>query len=77
MAGVLGQSVGPPVQISEGASPWWYYSSWTGWSFGRSSGMSQVVTQSAQPEASEALDSIPLGKISIRANVTVTFELKK
>jgi len=77
MAGVLGQSVGPPIQISEGHSPWWYYSSWTGWGFGRSSGMSQVVTQSAQPEASEALDSIPLGKISIRANVTVTFELKK
>jgi uncharacterized protein YggE len=77
MAGVLGQSVGPPIQISEGPSPWWYYSSWTGWGFGRSSGMSQVAAQSAQPESSEALDSIPLGKISIRANVTVTFELKK
>ncbi len=79
MAAVLGQSVGAPIQISEGSSPWWYYSSWTGWGFGRSSGMSQaqVVTQSAQLEASEVLDSIPLGKISIRANVTVTFELKK
>jgi uncharacterized protein len=79
MAGALGQSVGLPLQISEGDSPWWYYSSWSGWGFGRSSGGSQaqVVTQLAQPEASEVLDLIPLGKISIRANVTVTFELKK
>jgi uncharacterized protein YggE len=77
MAGVLGQSIGPPIQISERDSPWWYYSSWTGWSYGRTAVDSQVATESAQPGADEVLDAIALGKISIRANVTVTFELKK
>ena len=33
MAAVLGQSVGAPIQINESysGSPWWYWSSWSGW----------------------------------------------
>jgi uncharacterized protein len=77
MAGVLGQSAGAPLQISEtySGSPGWYYSSWSGW--GRSQGMSQNVMQNVQGTPGESSDTIALGKISIRANVSVTFELKK
>lgn len=79
MAFVLGQSVGAPIQISEGysGSPWRYYSSWSGWGYGRSSGMSQNVSQNIQSGLGEIYDTIALGKISIRAMVSVTFELKK
>lgn len=79
MAGALGQSVGTPIQINENhsGSPWRYYSSWAGWGYGRSQGMSQNVIQDVQGESGEISDSIALGKISIRANVSVTFELKR
>ncbi|HBC87060.1 MAG TPA: hypothetical protein DCZ94_08910 [Lentisphaeria bacterium] len=80
MAEVLGQSVGMPVQISENSygTPWWYYSSWSGWGYGRGQGgMSQNVVQNVQGGSGEISESIALGKISIRANVNVTFELKK
>lgn len=78
MAGVLGQSAGAPIQINEdfSGSPWWYYSSWSGWGYGRNQGMSQNVAQNFQGGSGEMIGSIALGKISIRANVTVTFELK-
>ena len=79
MAAVLGQSVGSPIQINENysGSPWWYWSSWSGWGYGRNQGMSQNVIQNVQSGPSEISDTIALGKISIRANVAVTFELKK
>lgn len=79
MAGVLGQSVGAPIQINENysGSPWWYYSSWSGWGSSRSQGMSQNAIQNVQGGSGEVSDTIALGKISIRANVSVTFELKK
>jgi len=80
MAAVLNQSVGAPIQINENysGSPWWYYSSWSGWGYGRSHGMSQNVIQNVQGGGSgEISETIALGKISIRANVGVTFELKK
>jgi uncharacterized protein len=79
MAGVLAQSVGAPIQISENysGSPWWYYSSWSGWGSSRSQGMSQNVIQNVQAGSGEISDTIALGKISIRANVSVTFELTK
>jgi uncharacterized protein YggE len=80
MAAVLGQSVGSPIQINEsyGGSPWWYYSSWSGWGYGgRSSGMSQNVVQDVQGGRGEGSETIALGKISIRAGVAVTFELRK
>lgn len=79
MAAALGQSVGEPIQISENlsGSPWWYYSNWSGWGSGRSPGMSQNIMQDVRGGSGEISDTIALGKISIRANVSVTFELKK
>lgn len=77
MSGVLGQSIGAPIQISEtySGSPWWY-SGWSGWGYGRGQGMSQNVIQNVEGGSGEILDTIALGQISIRAGVTVTFELK-
>ena len=79
MASALGQLIGDPMQISEGygGSNWWYYSSWNGWGYGRSNIMSQNVIQNIENSSGETADLIALGKISIKANVTVTFELKK
>jgi len=79
MAAVLGQTVGAPIQIIENysGSPWWYYSSWSGWGYGRGHGMSQNVAQNTQGGSGDISDATALGKISIRANVGVTFELKK
>jgi uncharacterized protein YggE len=79
MAGALGQLIGNPLQISEGygGSDWWYYSSWNGWGYGRSNMMSQNVIQNIESNPGEISETIALGKISIKANVTVTFELKK
>jgi uncharacterized protein YggE len=78
MAGVLGQTVGAPIQISENysGSPWSYYSSWSGWA-SRGQGMSQNAIQNVQGASGEISETIALGKISIQANVSVTFELKK
>lgn len=74
MAAVYGQSIGVPLQITENysGSPWGYYSSW---GYGRSQGMSQNVMQNAGGDAAEPAGSIALGKISIRASVSVTFAL--
>jgi len=79
MAGVLGQSIGSPIQINETFSgmPWRYFSGWNGWGSGRSPGMSQVNVQADRSNSGEIKDSIALGKLSIRANVSVTFELNK
>jgi uncharacterized protein YggE len=79
MAGALGQLVGDPIQISEGygGSNWWYYSSWNGWGYGsRSNYMSQNVMQNIDGGTGEISETIALGKISIKANVNVVFELK-
>jgi len=80
MAGALGQFIGNPIQISEGygGSNWWYYSSWSGWGYGsRSNYMSQNVMQNIESNAGEISETIALGKISIKANVNVIFELEK
>ena len=78
MAGALGKSIGDPVQISEGygGSNMWYYSSWNGWGYGRSNYTSQNVMQNINTGPGESSETIALGKISIKANVNVTFELK-
>lgn len=78
MAATLGQTVGTPVQINEGygGSPWGYYSSWGGWGGSRSSGMSQNAMQvMGDASTGESDQTIALGMISIRANVSVTFLL--
>lgn len=80
MAGSLGQLIGNPIQISEGygGSNFWYYSSWNGWGYGsRSNYMSQNVMQNIESGTGEISETIALGKISIKANVNVVFELKK
>jgi uncharacterized protein YggE len=79
MASVLGQSVGAPVEIDENrsGSPWWHYSSWRGWGSGCYQSMSQNVAQEVPGGSGDISDTIALGKISIRANVAVTFELKR
>ncbi len=79
MAAALGQSVGEPAQINENYSglPWRYYSSWSGWGSGRAQGMSQNAMQNVGEGSGEISDTIALGKISIRANVGVVFEMKK
>lgn len=77
MAAVLGQGVGKPVAISEtysGGS--WYYSSWSGWGFGRSGGMAQNAIQDSRGPSGEEPQGMALGKISIRAAVSVSFEMK-
>ena len=79
MASALGQSIGDPLQISEGygGGDWWYYNSWSGWGYGRSNTMSQNVIQNIPSGSDNISESIALGKISIKASVSVTFELKK
>lgn len=79
MAAVLDCSVGMPLQVNEQqqyGSPWWYYSSWSGWGYGRGQAMSQNVLQNAPAAAGDTTESLALGRIGIRANVSVTFELK-
>ncbi len=68
MASVLGRGVGQAVQVSEG------YSGWSGWGMNRQA-MTQNVIQQA-PGGGEDPGTIALGKISVRASVSVTFELK-
>ena len=72
MTAVLGQKLGRPTQIVENQNYWWV----NGWG-GRYSSMSQNVVQNASPAGGEGeeADSVALGKISVRANVSVTFEL--
>lgn len=79
MASVLGQTIGLPLQISENypGLPGRYYSSWWGASWGRDPGMSQNIIQEAPGNTGEISDTIALGKIAIRANVSVVFELKR
>jgi len=69
MAAVLGRAIGAATQISEG------YGGWSGWQGSRQA-MSQNVIQEVPDRGDEAPGTIALGKISIRANVTVVFELK-
>ena len=79
MAAVLDQSIGAPLQISENPAGGggFYYSSWWGGGWGgRGGGMAQNAIQDMSGNSPEISDTIALGKIAIRANVTVTFKLK-
>ena len=68
MAAVLNRGIGAAMQISEG------YSGWSGWG-SRRQAMTQNVAQEVPGGGGEP-GTIALGKISIRASVSVTFELK-
>ena len=73
MSAILGQTIGRPLQINENYTG----SSWYGgWNRGRSSGMSQVQVQADRGSSGEIVDSVALGKLAVRAGVSVTFELK-
>lgn len=78
MAAVLGQSIGSPIQIGESPRGWgWNGSSWSSSSWGnaRGSAMSYNVLQNIDAGATENLEAMALGTISIRAQVSVTFGL--
>ena len=80
MAAVLDQTVGKPLQINEnqGYGGWYFYSGCRWGSSGRDYGMSQngsVNVPSGPGEPTDG-DTVALGKIGIRANVNVVFELK-
>jgi uncharacterized protein YggE len=75
MSGALGQKIGAPISITENwaGSPW-YWSPWGGST--RNQGMTQNVAQDVRSGGAEIGETVAPGKISIRANVTVVFELK-
>jgi uncharacterized protein len=79
MAAALGKKIGDPILINEGyaGSDWWYYSSWSGWGYNRTNGMNQNVVQNIEGDSNGSSEAIALGKISIKANVNVTFDLEK
>ncbi len=72
MSAVLGQVVGAPIQINEDTPSWYQYSGWDG----RSSGNVQVNLQSNRGGTGETSETVALGKMTITARVSVTFELK-
>jgi uncharacterized protein len=77
MSAVLGKSVGAPIQINENSagSPWGYYSGWSGWG-GRYQGSSYANIQVDRSGSGEITDTIALGKLTIKASVSVIFELR-
>lgn len=75
MAAVLGMEVGDPVSINENRQyGGWSYGGW--WGYNRGQAMSQNVMQNASGQGGDVSDTVALGKISIRAGVTVIFELR-
>jgi uncharacterized protein len=74
LAAVLGQKVGKPRSIQEGQGGWW--SGYGGWWGGRYQSMSQNVSQFAGGSSSSQEGPLAPGTLSIRANVTITFDLE-
>ena len=76
MAAVLGQTVRVPIKIIDKGSPSWYSGR-----YDRGRGMSQNISQSdmggSGSGGGESGGTVVLGKISVRANVEVVFELNK
>ena len=64
MAAVLGQAIGPPLDISEGGGPVYNYAAQNEW-----------AAAEAAADAAGGTTTIALGKMPIRATVAVTFEL--
>ena len=76
LAAELGAKIGKPIEIQEGrySSRFWYNNWWRWWG-GRDDGLSHnVVFTDSGPD--EAGDAIALGQISVKASVSVTFELE-
>lgn len=75
LTGALGQEIGVPHNIHEDVNNWW--SGYSSWWYRRSSGsMTQNVIQEI-PVGDLGLDgnAVAPGMISIKANITVTFEM--
>lgn len=75
LAGELGQKIGKPCNIMENGNSWrsWYGSLWnSGW---RNLSMQNVIQDASGP-VNDSESTVSLGQISIKANVTVTFELE-
>jgi uncharacterized protein len=75
LAGRLGQELGDPLTINEGSNGW-YSGYGYGWR-GRESGMANV-TQNVSDSGESAMVAGPTtpGQVSVRANVSVVFELE-
>jgi hypothetical protein len=72
--GALGQKVGRPHSIREGQSGWWSsYRSWWGRGYQTAS---QNVMQNAPGGVSSQDGALVPGTLSVRADVTVAFELE-
>lgn len=70
MAATLGQRIGRPLRIQENASAM----PWNG--YGRGAGaMTQNAAVSVASELPESSETVALGKLAIKANVSVTFSL--
>lgn len=75
LAGELGQKIGKPRSISEGGSGWYSgYGSWWGSHWGNYA--SQNVVQNAGGSSSSEDGALAPGQVSVRASVSVTFELE-
>ncbi|MEN6457448.1 MAG: SIMPL domain-containing protein [Thermoguttaceae bacterium] len=79
MATVLGQAVGKPLRINENGGLFGYYGGWCRW--GRSNRDYYALQNSFMeaphsPNSGDDTGAVALGKIGVRANVSVTFELK-
>ncbi len=75
LAGELGQSIGKPRTIREDQMGWWSgYNAWWGSRWG--GGMAQNVIQEVGNDSSAAGDSLAPGQITVKARVTVSFELE-
>jgi len=71
----LGKEIGEPLSIREEQNDWWgWYGS--GWGYGSSGLMSQNVVQNAGGSAWSGEGPTAPGQISVRARVSVEFELK-
>ena len=75
LAAELGQKIGKPRSIQEGGSGWSSgYGSWWGSHWGNYA--SQNVVQNAGGASSSEDGALALGQVSVRASVSVTFELE-
>jgi uncharacterized protein YggE len=73
LAEELGERVGAPYSITEQPDHW--YSGYDGWRNSRSGLLTQNVIQNAGDPANASLDALAPGQISIRAAVSVSFQL--
>lgn len=73
----LGQTIGPAISISEGSTGLpWYYGSWYGRERSRDRGsMVQSVMYAPEPSNPESQPADAMGKIAVRASVSITFSL--